>query len=216
MNIMAFNGSPRNDWNTATLLNKVLEGAASKGATTELIHLYDLNYKGCISCFACKTKNGKSYGRCPVNDDLKDVFRKVEEVDAIILGSPIYFGRVSGEMASFLDRLLFQYLEYSNTGKSLFPGKIDTAFIYTMNVTEEMMKVASMDVPIKINEMALKRIFGSTETLLSFDTCQFEDYSKVVSTMFDPHAKAISREEVFPKDCQKSFELGARLAEKAI
>ena len=216
MNIMAFNGSPRKDWNTATLLNKALEGAASKGATTELIHLYDLNYKGCISCFACKTKNGKSYGRCPVNDDLKDVFRKVEEVDAIILGSPIYFGRVSGEMASFLDRLLFQYLEYSNTGRSLFPDKIDTAFIYTMNVTEEMMKVAGMDVPIKINEMALKRIFGSTETLLSFDTCQFEDYSKVVSTMFDPHAKAISREEVFPKDCQKSFELGARLAEKAI
>ena len=216
MNIMAFNGSPRKDWNTATLLNKALKGAASKGATTELIHLYDLNYKGCISCFACKTKDGVSYGRCPVNDDLKDVFRKVEEVDAIILGSPIYFGRVSGEMASFLDRLLFQYLEYSNTGRSLFQDKIDTAFIYTMNVTEEMMKVAGMDVPIKINEMALKRIFGSTETLLSFDTCQFEDYSKVVSTMFDPHAKAISREEVFPKDCQKSFELGARLAEKAI
>ena len=66
MNIMAFNGSPRKDWNTANLLNKALEGAASKGATTELIHLYDLNYKGCISCFACKTKNGKSYGRCPV------------------------------------------------------------------------------------------------------------------------------------------------------
>jgi len=82
---MAFNGSPRNDWNTATLLNKVLEGAASKGATTELIHLYDLNYKGCISCFACKTKNGKSYGRCPVNDDLKDVFRKVEEVDVFLV-----------------------------------------------------------------------------------------------------------------------------------
>ena len=53
---MAFNGSPRKDWNTATLLNKALEGAASKGATTELIHLYDLNYKGCISCFACNAK----------------------------------------------------------------------------------------------------------------------------------------------------------------
>ena len=216
MNIMAFNGSPRKDWNTANLLNKALEGAASKGATTELIHLYDLNYKGCISCFACKTKDGINYGRCPIQDDLAEVFKKVEQADAIILGSPIYFGRVTGEMASFLDRLLFQYLEYSNTGRSLFPGNIDTAFIYTMNVTEEMMKVAGMDVPIKINEMALKRIFGSTETLLSFDTCQFEDYSKVVSTMFDPHAKAISREEVFPKDCQKSFELGARLAEKAI
>jgi multimeric flavodoxin WrbA len=70
-----------------------------------------------------------------LNDDLK-CLRKVEEVDAIILGSPIYYRRVSGEMASFLDRFYFN-LEYSNTGRSLFPGKIDTAFIYTMNVTEK-------------------------------------------------------------------------------
>jgi Multimeric flavodoxin WrbA len=55
MKIIAFNGSPRKKWNTATLLQKALDGAASKGAETELIHLYDLNYKGCISCFACKT-----------------------------------------------------------------------------------------------------------------------------------------------------------------
>lgn len=216
MKIIAFNGSPRKNWNTANLLKKALEGAASVGAETELIHIYDLNYKGCISCFACKTKDGKNYGRCPIQDDLAEVFKKVELADAIILGSPIYFGRVSGEMASFLDRLLFQYLEYSNTGRSLFPGRINTAFIYTMNVSEEMMKMAGMDVPIKINEMALKRIFGSTETLLSFDTCQFKDYSKVVSTMFDPEAKARRKEEVFPKDCQKAFDMGARFAEKAI
>jgi len=70
MKVLAFNGSPRKTWNTATLLNKALEGAASQGAETELIHLYDLNYKGCISCFACKTKGGKSYGKCPIQDDL--------------------------------------------------------------------------------------------------------------------------------------------------
>ena len=52
MKVMAINGSPRKKWNTATLLDKALEGAASQGAETELIHLYDLNYKGCISCFA--------------------------------------------------------------------------------------------------------------------------------------------------------------------
>ena len=63
MKIMAFNGSPRKEWNTATLLKKTLEGASSQGAKTELIHLYDLNYKGCISCFACKEKGGKGYGR---------------------------------------------------------------------------------------------------------------------------------------------------------
>jgi hypothetical protein len=70
MKVIAFNGSPRKDWNTAALLGKALEGAASQGAETELFHLYDLNYKGCVSCFACKTRNGKSYGRCAVKDDL--------------------------------------------------------------------------------------------------------------------------------------------------
>ncbi len=121
MKIAAFNGSPRKNWNTATLLNKALEGAASQGAETELIHLYDLKYKGCISCFACKTKDGSSYGKCPVQDDLAPVFKKIEEADAIILGSPLYLGRVTGEMASFLDRLLFQYSVYSNPPQSLFP-----------------------------------------------------------------------------------------------
>lgn len=54
MKVIALNGSPRKKWNTATLLKHALDGAASKGAETELIHLYDYNYKGCISCFACK------------------------------------------------------------------------------------------------------------------------------------------------------------------
>ena len=74
MKVIALNGSPRKKWNTATLLKHALDGAASKGSETELIHLYDYNYKGCISCFACKIKNGKSYGRCAVKDDLKPPF----------------------------------------------------------------------------------------------------------------------------------------------
>lgn len=66
MKVIAINGSPRKKWNTATLLEKVIEGVASQGAKTELVHLYDLSFKGCISCFACKLKDGKSYGRCAV------------------------------------------------------------------------------------------------------------------------------------------------------
>lgn len=80
MNILAFNGSPRKNNNTGILLIKALEGAASQGASTELINLYDLNYKGCMSCFACKTKNGKSYGKCPINDDLKPIFKKLKRL----------------------------------------------------------------------------------------------------------------------------------------
>jgi multimeric flavodoxin WrbA len=91
MKIIAINGSPRKSKNTATLLKKALEGAEAQGAETELIHLYDLDYKGCISCFACKLKNGKSYGKCAFKDGLTPVLEKAAIADAIILGSPIYF-----------------------------------------------------------------------------------------------------------------------------
>lgn len=56
MKVIAINGSPRKNWNTHKLLNAALEGAKSMGAETEIIHLYDLNYTGCRSCFACKRK----------------------------------------------------------------------------------------------------------------------------------------------------------------
>ena len=211
MKAIAFNGSPRKQWNTATLLGKALEGATSKGAETELIHLYDLNYKGCISCFACKTIGGKSYGKCAVQDDLAPVFNRIEQADAIVLGSPIYWGTVSGEMKSFMDRLLFQYLLYTEPPASMFPNKIRTGFIYTMNVTEEIMKEWEYAVNFNRYEIALKRIFGESEYMCSFDTCQFDDYSKVVATRFDPVKKKQRHEEVFPLDCQKAFDMGVRL-----
>ena len=63
MKLLAINGSPRKTWNTATLLQKAVEGAASQDAEAEMVHLYDLNFSGCVSCFACKTIGRESYGR---------------------------------------------------------------------------------------------------------------------------------------------------------
>lgn len=212
MRIIAFNGSPRKKWNTATLLEKALEGAASQGAETELIHLYDLSYKGCVSCFACKEKGGKGYGKCAVNDSLKPIFKKVEESDAVIFGSPIYLGCITGEMQSFMERLVFPYLTYTDPPQTLFPKPMRTAFIYTMGIPEQMVDQFGYSQRFERTEQMLARIFGSSETLLSFDTYQFEDYSKYVAPRFNPVEKLKRRKEVFPKDCQKAFDLGARLA----
>lgn len=99
MNVFAINGSPRKTWNTAKLLQEVLKGAASQGAETELIHLYDISFKGCTSCFGCKLKGGKSYGKCVMSDGLTPVLEKLAGADAFVLGSPIYFGTVTGEIA---------------------------------------------------------------------------------------------------------------------
>jgi multimeric flavodoxin WrbA len=216
MNILAINGSPRKNWNTAMLLEKALLGATSRGAETELIHLYDLNFKGCTSCFACKVKDGKSYGKCAMNDGLTPVLEKLVKADAFLLGSPIYFGTVTGEMRSFMERLFFPYLTYTRPPGSLFGRTVPTAFIYTMNVSEETMTEHHYPVHIGLNESVLSRTFGQAETLCSFETLQFEDYDKMVFSYFDAEERRQRRKTVFPEDCQKALELGARLAVTAV
>ncbi|MBE6066087.1 MAG: flavodoxin family protein [Clostridium lundense] len=214
MKILGINGSPRKNWNTDILINKALEGAASQGSETEIIHLYDLEFKGCISCFACKRINGKSYGKCAVKDDLALVFEKIEKADALVLGSPIYFGEVTGEMRSFLERLFFQYLVYDKERTILTPKKISTAFIYTMNVPEDFINEVGYEEKFKKYEDLFQRFFGSSQSLIAADTLQFNDYSKYVSTMFNAEEKAKTRKELFPIDCQKAFDMGAKLIKR--
>jgi multimeric flavodoxin WrbA len=214
MKIFAINGSPRKKWNTSMLLKNALEGAESQGAETEFFHLYDLNFKGCTSCFACKLKGGKSYGKCAINDELTPVLKKLADADAILLGSPIYFGMVTGEMRSFMERLLFPYLTYTQPPASLFNRKIPTAFIYTMNVSAENFTEFQYNVHTSLNENILRRIFGQAESFYSFETLQFEDYDKVVFSYFDPEERRERRRTVFPEDCRKVFALGERFVQK--
>ena len=211
MKVIGINGSPRKQWNTATLVAKALEGAAAQGASTELFHLYDLNFKGCISCFACKTRGGKSYGKCVLNDDLAPILEKIASADALVIGSPIYFGTVTGETRSFIERLLFPYLTYTVPYGTLFPKKIKTGLIYTMNVPEKMSKEYGYEQIFNTSERYMQMLLGSAETLCAFDTCQVEDYSKFVIESFDPDHKARRRAEVLPLECDRAFAMGQRL-----
>jgi multimeric flavodoxin WrbA len=212
--VIGINGSPRKKWNTATLLEKALEGAASEGAETELIHLYDLNFKGCTSCFACKLKDGKSYGKCAVKDELTHVLEKLRDADAVILGSPNYLGNSTGEMRSFMERFIFPYIVYSASPQSLYPKNIPVGYIYTMNMKEELFEAFGFSKVIELNEMFTTRIFGYSESLCSTDTYQFTDYSKYVADVFDPEEKAKRREEIFPQDCKRAFDMGAKFVKR--
>ena len=213
MNVMAFNGSPRKkNWNTVTLLNNALEGAASAGAETELIQLYDLNFSGCISCFSCKKISREKDGVCAVQDDLTSVLDRVRNADAMIIGTPVYYGAESASTRALLERLCFPYNKYSKDRKSLFPRRISTALIYTMNVGQELLETLGYDRHFSITKTALERHFGTCELLLCTDTLQFDDYSKYESEMFDTEAKIKRHAEVFPNDCKRAFELGVRVA----
>ena len=123
MKIMAFNGSPRRKkWNTVTLLEHALEGARSQGAEVELVQLYALRHSGCVSCFSCKRLDRKADGVCAVMDDLTPVLERVREADALIIGSPVYYGTESSGTRALLERLCFPYNRYARDRKTLFPG----------------------------------------------------------------------------------------------
>lgn len=214
MKIIGINGSPRKNCNTAALIGKALEGAQSRGVETELIHLYDLDYKGCKSCFACKLKDGKSYGTCAARDDLTPVLKNIEEADALILGSPIYLGTATGEMRSFLERLIFPYLVYDLEGSTLFPRRIPVGFIYTMGVVEELLEEIGYHQYFNTIKKLTERIIGESESLYVTDTYQFDDYSKYVSSRFNPEEKLKKRRQVFPQDCEKAFQMGVRFTSK--
>ncbi|ATB70048.1 iron-sulfur flavoprotein [Sulfurospirillum diekertiae] len=216
MKIVAINGSPRKNANTATLLKHALKGAEKQGAQTELVHLYDLNYKGCVSCFACKLIGGKSYGKCAHKDELKPLLEKLRDVDAILLGSPIYFGNITGMMRSFIERLAFQYTLYDANYSSLFPRKIPIGLMYTMNLDEKRMREWGYVEALQGLEKRLGSIFGSSEALYVTDTYQFKDYSKYEVTAFSEELKAKRRKEVFPQDCEKAFDMGERFVTNGV
>ena len=114
------NGSPRKNGNTAQLLMRAMEGASEAGAEVELINLYDrsLNYRGCMSCFACKVKGGKK-GVCSFKDDLQPILQKAVEADVLVCGSPNYCGYPSAALRAFMERMEFPAVNYSLTTPSL-------------------------------------------------------------------------------------------------
>lgn len=210
MKAIAINGSPRKAWNTATLLRKSLEGAASIGAETELIHLCDLNFKGCCSCFYCKRNN--FIGQCAMKDDLTEVLKKIVNCDILLLGSPIYLGNITGAMKSFMERLIFANLSYDSANRTNFAGKIQTGFIYTMGLPHDKIESFGYQYIFENIKSYLQLLNGQSEYLISADNYQFDDYSKYAASNFDEKHKALVRKEQFPIECQKAFEMGEKLA----
>lgn len=211
MKALFVNGSPRKNWNTHKMLESAMKGAAEAGAETEIVHLYDSAFKGCVSCFACKVKGNKTNGLCAFKDALTPTLEKAREADVIVIGSPVYFSYPTGPVRSFMERLMFPVLRYSAEDRRILKKTVPTAMIYTMNCPESMVEQVNYPTLLSPNEDALKMLFGYCETLCACNTYQFTDYSRYDVPMFSEENKAKQREEQFPKDLQNAFELGRRL-----
>ncbi len=212
MKLIAVNGSPRPQWNTAQLLEKTVEGARAAGAQARIVHLYGLDYKGCASCFACKRLGGPGYGRCVLQDGLAPLLDEIRGADALVLGSPVYLMAETGGMRAFMERLVFPYLRYTDPPSTLFPRRLRTALVYTMNVDDAQAQAAGLPERLAASARFLEMAFGACETMVCTDTLQFSDYRLFDNSRFDPEAKMKRHREVFPEDLARAFDLGRRLA----
>lgn len=100
MKVTALVGSPRKGGNTDLLVDKILEGAKNAGASTRKIYLYDQMILPCADCRKC-FKDLK----CRENDDMQKIYQEIDDSDAIIFGTPIYWYTMSAVMKLLVDRL---------------------------------------------------------------------------------------------------------------
>ena len=195
-----------------------MKGALEAGAEVEKVNLYDIDFKGCKSCFACQLTNAKTDGVCTIRDDLRPVLEKACEADVIVIGSPVYFSYPTGETRSFLERLIFPNFtyDYDEQGNRRRPiREKQTAMIFTMNIPEEAMGDWKYPVLLGTCEKQLKENFGHSETLYACNTYQFTNYSRYAMTMFKEEDKRQYRDAHWQTDLQNAYELGKRLVEKA-
>lgn len=204
------------------MLEKAMGGAKEAGAEVEFINLYDYDFKGCRSCFACKLKNAKTDGLCALRDELRPVLEKALNADVLVIGSPVYFYFNTGVSRSFMERLMFPVLSYNpkvnkDTGESessLLDRIVPTAMIYTTGAPKEM-AAQEFKHALEVNSHFLETIYGYTETLYAYQTYQFNDYSKYDIMEGVEEVRRKQRDEQFPKDLENAYELGKRLVQKA-
>ena len=217
MKIIIFDGGPRKGWNTARMCESFAAGAAEAGAEVETVRLYDLDFKGCRSCFACKVKGGASDGRCAQRDGAGGLLERAAQADGLVFASPVYLWTVTPQLHAFIERLIFPLVSYAKSGASPEHKRAETAMIYTMNVEEplfEQMFIADGRGPLAAFESFIGRVFTKPERVCAFNTYQFTDYAKYDADKWDEAEKKKWRDEEFPKELLAAREAGRRMAEK--
>ncbi|MBQ7414752.1 MAG: flavodoxin family protein [Prevotella sp.] len=212
--IIIIDGGPRKTFNTASMLQKIAEGAASVSDQIEVktIRLYDMQYRGCMSCMACKLK-GKASHLCKYKDALTPVLEEIAEADGLAIGSPIYFSEVTAQLRMLLERLIFPWLSYEDFSLTA-PKRMPVLLTYTMNANTEQAKVIYQ--MMGIIENCLERAFGDVEHVDAYNTYQVKNYDRYELAAFPEPMKRQYREEHWEQDLQRAYDAGKRMAAKLL
>ncbi len=149
MKVIAFNGSPKPKGNTYHALKLVTDELEKEGIETEIITVGNKKISGCVACNQC-VKNQNE--QCSISTDkVNDWIQKMKEADGILLGSPVHFAAMGGNMKSFLDRAFY----VSGVNGSMFRHKVGAAVVAvrrsgglpTFNELNNFLNYAEMMIP---------------------------------------------------------------------
>lgn len=125
IHVLGIHSSPIRQGNTAWVLDYALQEAEkAEGVKTESLHLAGLKIADCNHCSWCM-KQQTSEKLCSIDDDANPILEKVRGCDVLILASPVYFSRLSGTMACFIDRT--RCFTHGKNGHLALKGKIGVA-----------------------------------------------------------------------------------------
>jgi len=99
MKILGIMGSPRMGGNTDTLMDEALRGARDAGAFAEKIVVDELDISPCGEFNGCSMD-----GNCVIHDNMDDIYESLDEADAVIIGSPIFFYGLPAQLKALVDR----------------------------------------------------------------------------------------------------------------
>lgn len=101
MKILVLNGSPRPKGNTKQMIEAFQEGATASVHQVDIVDVCKKRISGCLACEYCHTKGN---GTCIQKDDMQEVYNLLHEADMLVIGSPIYYHGLSGQLKCVLDR----------------------------------------------------------------------------------------------------------------
>ena len=166
MKVLLINGSPRQNGNTAIALAEVAKQLTQEGIESEIVWIGNKPIRGCIACGQCKIKG---IGRCVFDDDIcNKISEKFEDSNALIVGSPVYYGQPNGALLSIIQRAF-----YSNganiSGKPAASIAVcrrggATAVFESLNMPFQM-----MNMPI-VTSQYWNIVYGRTEGEAAMDT----------------------------------------------
>ena len=104
MKVLIINGSPRQKGNTSVALAEIAKTLGEEGIDSETVWIGNQPVRGCIACNQCSNHPGA----CIFNDDIcNEISAKYASADALIVGSPVYYGQPNGALLAIMQRAFF-------------------------------------------------------------------------------------------------------------